>query len=545
MKSSRSRRRAPASILLGLLLLGPSLLSAGEAPPEQGSTLRFRKTLGIQPTGRGKVFFETRTLPREDSLSRILTEEYGVAHEAIAPLTEAFRSVNRDADPEHLRADQEVRIPFKIEETVSSEPRREAPEPSSYTVREGESLWRILKYRFQVPRAEMETAVAAVARANPGVKNWNHLVPGQNLVVPQPYSGAGAARTSPKDRDVLALLRDLGCRVSAEGRTFLPVARGRSVHVDHRDFPAVTGLSGRSILFDPSSRMSPALIRAIEDSPDYAVLQGREDGPEGLLQRILPRMGFHELSEGPRTASLGPGLDLVARPRWTVVSRREDQWEGRVHLIFSAGSELAPAPAAAALRAGFSLHVLGGQKLKAAGERSAAAPELTLSDAAGAGILLGLLGIPHDLRPEVSYDLGEGVRYKVRPELTFRHAGISYAVPPAEPARAESLLERAGYVTVPWTRKAPLLDRVADLLALVGVSCRRAAVELPKGDQPLKLRVEGLLLEEPRLVKALYPKLPPAPKPGRTLLLTEGDVDPQIAAALRAEGYLPWVVRER
>jgi hypothetical protein len=509
--------------------------------------LRFRKTLGIQSTPKAKVFFETRRLDRDDSLLRILREEYGVSPEALPALEEAFRAVNPGVDPERLSARNEVRIPFKVEETLSSAPREEEAEPVRYEVRPGDSLWRILASRQKVPRGEMEAAMAAVRRANPQVKNWNHLVPGQRLLIPRSSmaSRADGGGITGAERDVLALLTELGCRVAERGRTFLPVARGRSLQIDHRDFPAVTGIAGRTVLFDSRARMSAAMIRAIEDSWDYAVLQGREGGPEALLQRVLPRMSFHELSEEPRKVPLGGGLELLAEPRWTVVPRPEDAWDGRVHLIFPAGVELAPEVASVALRAGVSLHVLGGRKVRTAGERNGAVPELALSDASGAGLLLTLLGVPHRVRPEVSCDLGGGVSYLVRPELTFRHGGVSYAIPPAEPPHARDLLERSGYVAVGWSRRVKIVDRLADLLGLLSVQHRRATLEVPTGRQPLRLRLEGVLVEEERLVKALYPNLASLPKERRTLFMTGASVDPGVAGALRADGFLPWVVRER
>ncbi|MHB8767106.1 MAG: hypothetical protein ACYDA8_22575, partial [Deferrisomatales bacterium] len=168
--------------------------------------------------------------------------------------------------------------------------------------------------------------------------------------------------------------------------------------------------------------------------------------------------------------------------------------------------------------------------------------ELPMGDPAqGAGRLLALLGVPHRVRPEVECSLGSGVQYRLRPALTFRSGGLDYAVAPENPEGAASLLERAGYFAVEWPPGATPLNRLADLLGLLGAAHARTSVEVPPG-QALRLRLSGISLEDPKLARLLYPAAAPG---DARLFLTEGRPGPGAAQALLREGLLPWLVRGR
>lgn len=553
-EAGSSRLGRVVAALLCLACLGGAS-PAAEAPPAQGTLLHFQKTLAIQATPRGRAFSETRRAEAGETLAEILVKEYGVAEAAVPALTEAFRAINPGVDPNRLPAGRTVRVPFKVEESPTPERvAPTAPAETAYTVRRGESLWRILKNRFKVLKDAMPKALAAVARANPAIRNLDHLVQGQRLVIPGSVSGRAAASsptTAPAGspawgRAAFALLEDMGCKVSTSGEAYLPLARGRTMRLDGREFPVITGPGGRRVILDPMSRMSVALTRDVGEAWGYSVLQGTDPDVEATLGKLLPRLGFHELSEAPRPIPLAPGVAITARPRWVVVARPEDPWEGRVHLLFRADTPLDPDLSALALEAGFSLHSLGRLPEPAGKGGGAPAPEavpdLSFAEPGGAeGALLEALGVPHRVRPDVECDLGGGVRYHLRPDLTFDRDGTAYAVPQREPRRAEALLARAGYFTVPLPDPAAPFDRLRDLLALLGLRSERVTVRLP-GDQGLELTLKGLAFEAPGAALRLYPVSGAEAKPAR-VLITEARVPPLAARFLLRQGFAPWVLR--
>ena len=525
--------------------------AADEPPPAQGTRLHFQKTLHITPTGRGRIFAETHPVAEGETLKNILSKEYGIPEGAQAPLAEAFRAINPGVDPKRLPVGEIVQIPFKVEEQVAEAAQPVPGAPPTHTVRPGESLWRILKNQYKVPREAMKDALAAVARANPDIRDLNHIVPGQKIAIPEelaPSKSEPVRKQLPAATvSLLDLLRQLNCQVLDQGETPISLARGRSVRLDGRDFPIVTGPSGRRIILDPQARLSPALVRSVEEGWGVNVIREKDPSPEAQLERILPRLGFHELSRDERTATIGRDVELVLRPRWTVVPRPKDLWEGQVHLLFAQGAKLDPAVAALARKVGFALHVMGATPAPpgGGGEPLAAVPELAAADLAqGAALLLGRLQIDSRVRGDVDLDLGGGVRYRIQPELTFTYGGASYAVAPREPPRAEAILAKAGYLTLSWQTGASPLGWIADLLSLIGRRTVYKAVEAPAG-QAIALRVDGLLVQDEALAASLYPALPTTGGPPPQVLLTEAELTPQSAAVFLQQGLRPWVVRAR
>lgn len=521
-----------------------------EQAPAQGTRLRFQKTLFIQATARGRVFAETLQWERDASLLEVLATDYGVEAEAAPPLVEAFRALNPGVEPDRIPAHRTVRVPFKIEERQLAAKTPPVEKPQSYTVKKGDSLWRILKNRYKVAREAMGGALAAVAKANPGVRDLNRLVAGQTLTIPAAAAdlpaGPPAASSAGASRTTVSLLEALGCQWTTAGEVFLPLARGRTVRLDAREFPLVTGPTGRRVVLDGATRLGPALANALEKTWGFAVVSGTELAPGAQLENLLPKLGFHQLTEGKAEFPVGRGVTLAVDTRWTVVPREEDLWEGRVHLLFAKdGPPVGSGLAALAGGAGFSLHQLGGETAVWVNGSPTPPPVRVagfsmVDPAAGAAVVLEALGVPHRVRPEVECDLGGGVLYRLHPELSFDHAGTAYAVSPREPKRAEALLSRAGYFAVSLPDPASPLDRLADLLALVGVSPKRTVVEVPKG-QALRLRLEGVSFEHRGLCGRLYPNVPY--RAGLRILLTLAEVSPEAAAALIDEGFLPWLVR--
>ncbi|RMG85854.1 MAG: hypothetical protein D6708_15085, partial [Candidatus Dadabacteria bacterium] len=328
--------------------------------------------------------------------------------------------------------------------------------------------------------------------------------------------------------------------VTDTGETFLPLGRGRTLRLPAKDFPLVTGPSGRKVLLDPGERLAAALATEVERTWGYGVVRGVDPDPETQLGRLLPRLGFHEITEGPRTVALGGGAELWILARWTVVPRPEDLWEGKIHVFLRAGAEVVPALAAEVRRLGMELHRLGAALPAGGGGESPGfqASVLPMADrAAGAAALLSALGVPHRVRPELDLDLAGGVRYRVRPELWFRWSGLEYAVPPPGSDRVDTLLRRAGYFTVRWSKATADLAVLRDVLALLGIPHAAATVEAPAG-QAVRLRVPGLVIDDERLTGRLYP----ARAAGEKLFLTEARLSPPLWPVLRAEGLLPWVL---
>jgi hypothetical protein len=96
---------------------------------------------------------------------------------------------------------------------------------------------------------------------------------------------------------------------------------------------------------------------------------------------------------------------------------------------------------------------------------------------------------------------------------------------------------------VTWPEGATALNRLGDLLALLGVPHARKTVEAPHG-QALRVRVRGIVLDQPRLARVLYPAHASASNDAK-LFLTEAGLAAEATRVLFQDGLLPWVIRTR
>lgn len=540
------RKKDLAGALLFAALPALCLAAPKEPPPKDDTRIEFKKTLYVHQGAKSKVFAETRKVKDGDVLWKLLKDEYGVSEKALPTLIQAFKEVNPDADPNRLKRGQIVRVPFKVETGIDPEP--PSPPPSraneGYTVRPGDTLWKILHNQYGVSKEAMPEAIRAVGKANPGLRNPNQLWVGQVVVIPLKPSEAvakAAREEAPPAQavlpahfvSVLGLLESMGCRVDRQGQTYIPIERGRTLRLEGKDFPLVVGPDGKKAVLDPNGRLSASQAQAMRAAWGYQVAQGAD--PEALLAGILPHLGFQEVAEGPRGISLGVGATLMAQTRWSVVVTHEDLWKGRIHLIFPQGARLDSRLAALAAQQGYLIHLLASVDANAS-TPPAAAQAVRLGGAdetSGAAEFLDLLGVAHQESPEILCRLGEGVTYKVRPPLTFELGGHRYAVPPATPDRAEALLLKEGYFTFPWSKGASRLGRFADLLAFLGIEHRREEIAAPAGDA-LQLQVEGVSTPQLALLSALNAR---TGLTGKTAFLTEAALTPEAASVLLDAGY--------
>ncbi len=560
--------RPHVSLFLVLALTSLAWGATPEPPPADETRLSFQKTLYVHDGPQNKIFAETRKINRGDTIWQLLKKEYGVSDRTIPSLVQVFREVNPGVDPNVLQIGQVVRVPFKVESALGSVPML-PPQPAddnSYIVRPGDSLWKILKKDYGVaPGVDMKKALAAVAAQNPDIADLNRLWVGQMLIIP--LSRTEQAKPAPpvevpqKTREqvkeeppgvpkyflsVLDLLAKMGCRTDREGQIFIPIERGRTVRMDKADFPVVIGPSGSKVILDPDSRLSGALVDTIKNGWGYEILQGVSDSVEKHLEALLPRLGFFELSEGERPIALGGGAMLKAMIRWTVIPTTDDLWKGHVHLIYSRGDSPDPRLAALAKNKGFIIHRL--MTDSAADPASAVAADIskveipTLDNAntpQGAAVLLSFLGITHKLDPELTIKLKSGVSYKLKPLLIFMHAGLNYAIPPQTPKQAETVLLKGGYFTFEWPESTSVLNKLGDLLSLLGVEHEQREVQLPAGG-PLRLEAGGLTVKNDRLTATLCPEMEAE---DARVFLTEAALPAGVAALFLEEGLCPWIVQ--
>lgn len=525
----------------------------GEEPPAENTTLKFQKTLYVHKSEKGKIFAETRKITSGDTIWRVLREEYGVSEEVMVSLVDVFREVNPGVNPNNLTAGQVVRVPFKIESDAGAPPAPPAP-AGDYIVRPGDTLWKVLKNVYGVKKDEMKKVMAVVASANPGVKDINRLWVGQVLVIPAAHQEksrpASDVETKEEEKksgvpayftSVLEVLEKLSCRIDRTGETFIPVERGKSLRLAASEFPIVESPTGKKVVLDPTERLSPALRNSLARTWDYATVQSARADAQEYLDVLIPALGFYEAARSTRQIPLADGAMLSANVLWSVAPVQRDLWDGRIHLLFPKGMGVDPDLAALAREKGFITHRLStDQEKDEAKPEPRVVGEIDLSDPVeGAAKFLIMAGILAETGRELPCRLDGGVTYNVETKLSFEVGGVTYAVPPESPARAESILSRAGYLTFTIPGGAPPLERLKDLLQLAGIPHKREeVVALPGGG--FSARVEALVIDSPALSASVGGREAGIKRP---VLVTPATLDSRVAGAFAASGYLPVKLR--
>ncbi len=365
---------------------------------------------------------------------------------------------------------------------------------------------------------------------------------------PAPEKAAETSASPPAKEEraveIFALLEKLGCKIEKSGERYIPISRGRSIKLDASVFPLVSGPAGGKILIDEKGQLAGEISEAIKNVWGYKAIRPEGKSAETFLGEVLSELKFHELREGAGSIALPGKFSLKTRAKWTVTPLPEDKWRGGTHLLFPAETTFDPDLLSLALENGYAVDMLGEAK-ELSPTKTPVAVSAKLPDSStieGAAQILSLLGIKSSIKPALTLKLDSGTSYTIRPQLVFESGSLKYGVPPQKPANAESIMVKAGYFTFPWPGSTDPVARVADLLALMGVSANKKELSLPQ-EGAFSLSVFGVVIDSPALTASLYPELSESERAERKVFLTAASLPPKGVSLLYRNGFLPWAAQ--
>jgi hypothetical protein len=377
----------PFAILL-LLALFPAPLQARE----DNARLVFQKTAG-------DVKSRVHVVKKGESVAAILRSQFGnerISRAVIRRLNPDIRNLNR------IYPGQRIVFPVPEEGEPSdpiSDNREEKSSPeSTYRIREGDSISRIILSELNVNPAEVLPAYRLIRKLNPEIKDLNRIQAGRTLRLPPPaplavipppdplkttlrtaekFDSKAAAKKSPAMDDLLGMIRPVVNRmrgsVTATGSYFIPLQETTQITIDCSLIPVVELDDGTTALLDYGNRLSENLKGLIRQSwKNYAFVPAEEliDGLDGL-QEIIRHSRNYRMVRADKPLTLAVKPEILAFPDWVITGKETAGGAAYLHGLFLLGRDERPLPADARV----SLEKSGVAVTEISGGRAVSSPE--------------------------------------------------------------------------------------------------------------------------------------------------------------------------
>jgi len=356
--------RAAGVVLTGLLL--PVLVCFPVEAREGSARLVFQKTAAL---GKTRVY----VVKKGDVLSRIFRKQQGdkrVPYDLIRRLNPEIRDLNR------IYPGQKIVLPVRETADLGELPndlrKKSDSPPSSYRIKEEDSISRILLSELDVNPEEILPTVRSIRELNPGIDDLNHLPAGQILALPPKPARQGhapsakslppavhpvendrtetAVMTPPRVEHILGFIRPVINRMKgtliAGGNYFIPLKDTTQITIDCSSIPVVELDDGATVLLDFGNRLSESIKGMIGQSwTNYGFVPGEELG-NGLagLKGIIRRSRNYTMTEAgsPLTLILKPEIQVF--PDWTITAKKGAVGASYRQGLFLLGSNEKPLP---------------------------------------------------------------------------------------------------------------------------------------------------------------------------------------------------------
>ena len=318
----------------------PALLPPTLSAREDSARLSFQKSAGPRKT-------RLYVVKKGEFITGIYRSQQGdepVPYALIRQLNPKIKNLNR------IYPGQQIVLPTR-ETTEPSAGDAEASKtpPRQYSIREGDSISRIILTELDVAPEKVLPAYRLIRRLNPDIENMNQLPAGQLLNLPpnivradrpaaEPLQTVTLAPETPpaepsakappiKERE-LGIIRPVVSRmkgtITAAGNYFIPLKDTAQVTLDCSLIPVVELDDGSTVLLDFGNRLSDNLKALISQSwPNYRFLSADE-----LRDEIASLQGIIRLSRNYTMSRVNTPLALTAKPEilvfpdWIIAAKK-------------------------------------------------------------------------------------------------------------------------------------------------------------------------------------------------------------------------------
>ncbi len=360
-----------SAVIALALLLSPAFLPQAFSAREDSASLMLQKTAGQRKT-------RLYVVKKGDSLTTIFRSQPGdepVPTALIREFNPGIKDLNRIYPGQRLLLP--VRETTPPSAAANAPPRKMAQPVRVYSIREGDSVSRIILEELQASPEEVLSAYRHLRQMNPEIADLNTLQPGQLLKLPPPNIArpegttaappqfaaplpekpqtdpAVAIKSPPTAEGLLGLIRPVISRmkgsITAMGNYYIPLRDTAQVTIDCSLIPVIEMDDGSTVLLDFGNRLSENLKGLITQSWTNTAVVSAEELRDDLtsLQGIIRRSRNYTIASANRPLALTSKPEILVFPDWVIAGKKAVAGTLYRQGLFLLGSGERPFPAEA------------------------------------------------------------------------------------------------------------------------------------------------------------------------------------------------------
>ena len=348
--------RGFCTVLLGISCLGVS--QAQEA--EKTYSISLTKTAGIEEdiyeVDNKKVLTEEYTVKEGEWVWQILRQKGLLEHRNLSEILSVLQALNASLGGLDLvHPGEKIIIPLKIAPVAGTSVIAASPPPvkvsladlkdvdlENYTVERGDSLTRIIKGRYDIPKDYLYGEyIGMIKKLNPSIRDLNIIHPGQKIKLPvyspevvrKPIKMAMPKESKEKKEyvkedktegsvsdDLGVIFTEMGEEWVKTGEHFIPLKSGSQIDLKAVSFPILNLQNGLRVMVDLNNKLHDKMAKLIESSwGNYRVLHLVEgDNLRSSLDKILEVCNYPKVSKMGEALELGGDIPIRITADWIV-----------------------------------------------------------------------------------------------------------------------------------------------------------------------------------------------------------------------------------
>jgi len=346
------------SVFLLILFLDPSLIQANNK--EKAYSISLIKTAEIKKNihklDDTKVITETHTIKDGEHIWQILRKR-GLSKKKDFPrLLAILKKLNKSFDNLDLvKPGQQIIIPLKITPLYARASKKRIHQQElerskdlddlnleNYTVEPGDSLIRVIKSKYPVPRKFLfNEYLKLVKKLNPSITELDNIYPRQIIRLPvytpviirkpikRKLMGLKATGLSIQEITLFNGLKTIFTEIGEEwvqtGKHFIPLKSGGQIDIESHSFPIINLRNGLRIIINFKDKLPGRMTSLIENSwKNYRIVTLMNDELGPALNHIFKVCNYARIIDKNETLEIRGDVNLKITGDW-IIKPEEDK----------------------------------------------------------------------------------------------------------------------------------------------------------------------------------------------------------------------------